>query len=115
MFPVYLAVTLLVAAAMMFSAVLDFARFPQIAVNMGRAGVPQTWMMPLGVLKAAGAIGLLVGIVVPAIGIAAAAGLVLFFVGAVITHVRGHFYEFTLPISFLALAVAALALRLVTL
>jgi len=52
-------------------------------------------MTPLGLLKAAGALGFLVGIVVPPIGIAAAVGLILFFVGAIITHVRGHFYSFT--------------------
>jgi hypothetical protein len=69
-------------------------------------------MTPLGLLKAAGALGLLVGVVVPPIGIAAAAGLVLFFVGAIITHLRARFYSLTLSISVLTLAVAALVLRL---
>ena len=67
----------------------------------------------LGILKAAGAIGLLVGIAVPQIGIAAAAGLVLFFIAAIITHLRAHDYSFGLAVVFLLLAVAALVLRLV--
>ena len=67
----------------------------------------------LGTLKAAGAIGLLVGIAVPQIGIAAAVGLVLFFVAAIITHLRAHDYSFGLAVVFLLLAVAALVLRLV--
>ena len=79
---------------------------------MARAGVPVSWMTPLGLLKAAGVLGLLVGVVVPPIGIAAAVGFVLFFIYAIITHLRARFYSLTLPISFLALAVTALVLRL---
>ena len=60
----------------------------QVTVNMARTGVPESWMTMLGILKAAGALGLLAGFVVPPIGIAAAVGLILFFVGAIITHLR---------------------------
>jgi hypothetical protein len=60
----------------------------------------------LGILKAAGAIGLLVGIGVPLIGTAAAVGLVLFFIGAIITHLRARDYSFGLAVVFLLLAVA---------
>jgi tetrahydromethanopterin S-methyltransferase subunit C len=112
MFTVYIAVTVLAAAANLFAAGADFVRYPKIAINMDRAGVPRSWMISLGILKAAGALGLLIGIFVPPIGIAAAVGLVLFFVGAIITHLRGHYYAFTAPIIFLTLAVAALVLRL---
>jgi hypothetical protein len=113
-FTAYIAVTILAAAANLFSAGADFVRYEQVAVNMARAGVPESWMTTLGILKAAGALGLLAGIAVPPIGIAAAAGLILFFVGAIITHLRGRFYAFTLPAGFLTLAVAALVLRLMT-
>ena len=68
----------------------------------------------LGVLKAAGALGLLIGIRVPAVGIAAAAGLVLFFIGAIITHLRWRDYSFGLAIVFLLLAIVALGVRLVS-
>ncbi len=76
-------------AANLFAAGADFVLNSQIAINMDRVGVPHSWMIPLGILKAAGALGLLIGIFVPSIGIAAAVGLVLFFVGAIITHLRG--------------------------
>jgi hypothetical protein len=115
MFPIYLAVTILAAAVNGCAAALDLLRSPMIVVSMDRAGVPHSWMTPLGLLKMTGAGGLLIGIVVPSIGIAAAAGLVLFFIGAIVTHVRGHFHEFMMPVSFLVLAIAALALRLITL
>jgi hypothetical protein len=114
MFAAYIAVTLLAAAANFFSAGADFVGYRQVAVNMGKAGVPTSWMTPLGLLKAAGALGLIVGIVIPPIGIAAATGLILFFVGAIVTHIRGRFHAFTLPVGFLALAARALALRLAT-
>src|SRR6266705_3462682 len=113
MFAAYLIVTLLAAAANIFSATLDFIRYKQILINMARVGVPESWITILGILKAAGAIGLLVGIGVPLIGTAAAVGLILFFVGAIFTHLRAHDHSFGLAVVFLLLAVAALVLRLI--
>ena len=112
MYTAYIIVTLLAAAANLFSATLDFIRFKQVLINMAKAGVSESWITVLGILKAAGAIGLLFGIAVPQIGIAAAVGLVLFFVGAIITHLRARDYSFGLAVVFLLLAVAALVLRL---
>src|SRR6266542_3405206 len=114
MFTAYLVVTVLAPAANIFSATLDFIRFKHILINMARVGVCESWITMLGVLKAAGALGLLVGIRVPLIGTAGAVGLVLFFVGAIITHLRARDYSFGLEVVFLLLAVAALALRLAT-
>jgi hypothetical protein len=116
MYTAYIIVTGLAAAANIFSAIADFVRYKQVAINMARAGVPESWMTMLGVLKAAGALGLLVGIGIPLIGTAAAVGLILFFVGAIVTHVRAHFYGVWLvpAIVFLLLAVTALGLRLAT-
>ena len=114
MLTAYLIVTVLSAGANAFSAALDFIRYKRILVNMARVGVSESWITMLGTLKAAGALGLLVGIAVPLIGIAAAFGLILFFVGAIITHLRAHDYSFGLAAVFLSLAVAALLLRLAT-
>jgi hypothetical protein len=111
-FTVYVAVTLLAAIANAFSAMLDFVRYRQVLVNMARAGVSESWLTTLGVLKAAGALGLLVGFSVPLIGIAAAIGLVLFFVAAIITHLRARDYTFGLAVVFLLLAVATLSIGL---
>ena len=112
MFAVYIVVTLLAAAANAFSATLDFIRYKQILINMAKVGVSESWITILGILKAAGALGLLIGIGVPLIGIAAAVGLVLFFVAAIIAHLRARDYSFGLAVVFLLLAVAALVLRL---
>ncbi|PYJ21038.1 MAG: hypothetical protein DME99_08685 [Verrucomicrobia bacterium] len=115
MFTAYTVVTLLAAAANIFSAILDFIRFKQILINMARVGVSESWITIFGILKAAGALGLLIGMSVPLIGIAAGSGLVLFFVSAIITHVRAHDYSFGLAIVFLLLALAALVLRVASL
>src|SRR5438552_15286297 len=108
MFTTYLIVTVLAAAANIFSATLDFIRFKQILINMAKVGVSESWITMLGALKAAGALGLLVGLRVPLIGIAAAVGLVLFFVGAIITHLLGRDYLLGLAILLLLPSLAAL-------
>src|SRR2546422_5542426 len=115
MFTAYLIVTALAAVANIFSATCDFVRYRQVSIAMAKAGVPESWMTMLGILKAAGALGLLVGIRVPLIGTAAAVGLTLFFVGAIITHLRARDPSFRLAAVFLLLAVAALVLRVASL
>ena len=112
MFTAYLIVTILAAAANIFSATCDFVRYEKVSIAMAKAGVPDSWMTTLGILKALGALGLLVGICVPVIGVAAALGLILFFVGAIITHLRGRDYSLGPAMAFLLLAVAALVMRL---
>jgi hypothetical protein len=72
---------------------------------------------PIGTLKTAGAVGLLLGLIgVPLIGTAAAIGLVLFFVCAIYTHLLARDYspQFGLAIGFLLLNTAALVLILVS-
>jgi hypothetical protein len=115
MFIAGVVVTVLAAAANMFSATLDFIRYKQILINMAKVGVSESWLTTLGILKAAGALGLLAGIRVPLVGIAAAIALVLFFIVAIITHLRGRDYSFGLAIVFLLLALAALVLRVASL
>jgi hypothetical protein len=112
----YLVVALLAIAANAFSGVAALVHFRPIIPGMARAGVPESWLtFPIGTLKTAGAAGLLLGLAgVPLIGTAAAAGLVLFFVGAVSIHLRAGDYspQLGLAIGFLLLAVASLALGL---
>ncbi len=112
MFTAYVVVTVLTAAANAFWATCDFIRYKQVSIAMAKAGVPESWMTMLGILKAAGALGLLVGIGVPLIGTAAAVGLLLFFVAAIITQLHARDYSFGLAGVFLLLAVAALELGL---
>lgn len=111
----YVAVTLAAVAANAVIATADLLRARFVLDNSAAVGVPESWLTPLGLLKAAGSAGLLLGLVgVPLIGQAAAVGLVLFFVGAIITHLRTRNYALVFPGMYLVLAVAALALALAT-
>jgi hypothetical protein len=66
----------------------------------------------LGVLKTAGAVGLLLGLVgVPLLGTAAAIGLVLYFLGALTAHLRGHDRHVGGAVFFLLLTTAAFTTR----
>jgi DoxX-like family len=104
--------TLVTLAYNTFSAILDFIRYPRILDQMTRAGVPHSWLPWLGVVKLAGVVGLLVGFAVPALGVAAAAGLALFYACAVGVHLRARDYTFGLQYPFLAVALATLALQI---
>ncbi|MGH8256021.1 MAG: DoxX family protein [Steroidobacteraceae bacterium] len=115
MFIIYIVVTVLAAAANAFAATNDFIRPKWLLVNMARVGVAESRLTLLGVLKAAGALGLLIGFGVPLIGTAAAGGLALFFIGAIITHLRARDYwfgSFGVAVVFFLLAVAALVVDL---
>ena len=57
---------------------------------MQSVGVTEAQTRGLAVLELLGAAGLLIGIWVPALGIAAAAALTLYFLGAVAAHLRVH-------------------------
>lgn len=113
MFAVYIIVTILTAAANTYAAIVDFRRPRWVVDNIARWGGSDSWLFPLGALKAAGALGLLAGIVVPLIGMTAAIGLVLFFVSPIVVVVRAQWYShLAWPSTYLLLAIGSLALRL---
>lgn len=104
-----------VAAALWvgFSALSILRRAAWVVEPLIAYGVPRSWWPWLGVAKAAGAVGLLVGLIVPVLGVLAAAGLVLYFTGAVITVLRARAYgHVPFPLLYLAPVVAALTLGL---
>jgi hypothetical protein len=127
MLTAYVVVGALLTAYLTFSFTADYARYHRVLTAMANADVPQSWLPTLATIKATGALGLLVGIVVPLtgltagiqtaatiIGAAAAVGVILFFVGAVITHLRAHepLTAFAPASVFLLLAVTTLGLGL---
>jgi len=104
----YIIITSLAALAYGYAAVLNFVGAESVKVVAERVQVSTRWMIPLGTLLAAGASGLLLGFAVPALGLAAAIGLVLYFICALTAHVRVHDTGVGGAVSFLVLAVAAL-------
>lgn len=110
----YLAVTIATIVVNAGMAVAGFAKADFVVGNLRQVGAPTSWLPMLAVLKFLGAAGLTLGLLgVPVLGIAAAAGLVAFFVCAIGAHVRARmFYNIAFPGGYLALAVASLVLAL---
>ena len=109
----FIVVTVAAALWVGFSAVSVFTRAAWVVEPLAAYGVPTSWWTWLGVAKAAGAAGLLVGLVVPAVGVAASIGLVLYFTGAVITVLRARSYSHVpFPLLYLAPVVGAYLLGL---
>ncbi|RKN37005.1 DoxX family protein [Streptomyces hoynatensis] len=109
----YVVVTLLGAAMAGFSAVSVFLGAAWVVGALEEYRVPRSWCPWLGTAKAAGAVGLLAGLVVPVVGLLAAIGLILYFIGAVLTVLRARRYAHVpYPLVYLAPAAASLALAL---
>ncbi|MFD6219607.1 DoxX family protein [Nocardia asteroides] len=109
----YLIVTVIAALWVGFSALSLLRRAPFVVDPLIDYGVPQTWWTPLGLAKAAGALGLIIGLWIPLVGITAAIALILYFTGAVITVLRAHSYKtVAFPILYLAPVATALGLGL---
>jgi amino acid transporter len=104
----YLAMTILAALANGYAACLNFAGAESVKVVADRVRVSRRWMVPLGAVLACGAVGLLTGLVVPALGTAAAVGLVLYFICALTAHLRVRDRGVGGAVFFLLLAAAAL-------
>jgi hypothetical protein len=109
---VYVVITVLAALANGYAASLDFVGAESVRLVADRVQVSRRWMVPLGVLLASGAAGLLAGFAVPALGVAAAIGLILYFICAVSAHLRVGDRGITPAVFFLLLAVSALATNL---
>lgn len=96
-----------------FSAFSLLTRKAFVVEPLVEYGVPQSWWNLLGLAKAAGSLGLIVGFFIPAIGIAAAIGLILYFAGAVAATLRVGSYKTTpFPVLYMVPAIATLVLQL---
>ncbi|WP_086830060.1 DoxX family protein [Streptomyces sp. NRRL B-24572] len=112
MFIAYAVVAGLLALASLGSAFMAFTKNPQVVDNMTKVGVTEGALPWLATAKAAGALGLLAGLFAPLLGEAAAVGLVLYFAGAVISHLRVKDFELASAAVLTLIAAAALVLRI---
>ena len=113
MFVAYAVVAILLSLALVASGGAKLTKQPKVVESIHSAlGVPMSWFPALAAAEIAGAIGLVLGLWIPALGIAGAIGVVLYFAGAVGAHVRAHDRGFVAALILGLLAVAALALRL---
>ena len=109
----YAVVGILLALGVLGSASAQLAGNKVVLANMVHLGIPRGMLPFLASSLIAGGVGLVVGLWYPPLGIAAAAGLVLYFVGAVIAHLRkGDVKGLPAPVMFLVLAAAALSVQM---
>ncbi|AUG77829.1 membrane protein [Kitasatospora sp. MMS16-BH015] len=105
----HLVVTGIAAFMAAFSAGALLLRAEFVVGPLVEYRVPQSWWTPLGLAKAAGAVGLVLGLFVPYLGALAAIGLVLYFAGAAVTVLRARSYgHVAFPLMYLAPAALTL-------
>ncbi|MFE4001212.1 DoxX family protein [Nocardioides sp. YIM B13467] len=105
----YLTLTLIASIAALGGAVLNLTGHRIPVSEAQRLSVPMEWLrFPIGTSYGLGFLGLLVGLAVPAVGIVAAAGFVVFFVLAIGAHLRVGDRSLGRAVGGLALSLATL-------
>ena len=108
-------VCVLLAAALAYAAVRKLSHRPEVVQAYVRVGVPEEKLGYLAVILLAGAGGLVIGLYWAPIGIAAAIGVICYFVLAVAAHIRADdLANLPTPAAIELFAIAALVLRLAT-
>ncbi len=116
MFIATIVVTVLMAALAALSGVLKFNPESTAVKGITALDVPGSWMPRLGAAEIAGALGVLIGLAVAPLGVAAAAGLVVYFACAIGAHVRANDTAgIKNPALPLVVAIATLVLRIAAL
>jgi DoxX-like family len=112
----YIVVSAVFTVMLTMSARMKLVREPlAVEVIGGVVGVPLRLFPVLALLEIAGGVGLLVGIGFMALGVAAGACLVAYFVVAIASHLRKHDLvpgHVIPPVMMLAISAVALVLRL---
>jgi len=108
-----IALSLVLAALLLATAIRKLTHSPGAVETYRRVGVPERRLNLLALILAAGAAGVVIGLWWRPLGVAAAAGLVAYFVLAVAAHIRHHDLKpVPTPSVFLALSAATLVLHL---
>jgi uncharacterized membrane protein YphA (DoxX/SURF4 family) len=107
-------VSSLLALALIASGRGKLVRDAQVMKIMTTVGVPEDKLWLLATAEIAGAAGIVAGLFWWPIGVVAATGVVIYFVGAITSHVRVKDRKFAPALVMLLAAVAVLALRATT-
>jgi hypothetical protein len=112
----YAALAILMSLMVAASALMKLRRDPRSTKIIHEVvGVPLKFFPILAACEFAGGVGLLAGIIWPPLGLAASVGLVVYFVGAIIGHVRVNDLKGLGPAAFmLFLSGACLVLRVLS-
>jgi hypothetical protein len=116
MYVAYIVVGILFALGLAMSGRSKLVKEERIVKGMAAVGVPESWFPLLASAELAGALGLLIGIFWAPLGIAAAIGTVLYFLGAIGFHLRASDFKGLPPAALmLVFGVLALIFRLASL
>jgi uncharacterized membrane protein YphA (DoxX/SURF4 family) len=107
-------VSSLLAVTLIASARGKLVRDPQVMKIMTTVGVPEDKLWLLATAEVAGAAGIVAGLFWWPIGVVAAAGVVIYFVGAVSGHIRVKDWKLAPAVVMLLVAAAVLVLRATT-
>lgn len=112
----YLVITVLLTVMLVYSGLGKLRRDPRmVGVIHDVVGVPMKYLPALAACEFAGALGLMLGIWWPAIALAAGIGLIMYFVAAIVSHLRvGDFKGIGPAAFFLTMAVGALVTRILS-
>lgn len=115
MFAAVAIVSAVLAALLVFAAARKLTHADAVVAEYARLGVTEDKLNPLAACLLAGAAGLVAGLFWTPIGIAAAIGVLCYFAGAIVVHLRaGDAAHLPVPGAVTLLAVAALVLHLVS-
>jgi hypothetical protein len=116
MFVAMAVLTVLLATVLALSAARKLSHREQIVETYVRVGVPEDKLDYLAMILFAGAAGLLLGLLWAPIGVAAATGVVCYFLVAIAFHIRADDAgDLPTPLLIALIAAAVLILRLATL
>jgi hypothetical protein len=113
MFAATVIVSLLLAALLALAAIRKLSHQERIVQSYVRVGVPEDKLDYLAIILLAGAAGLLLGLRWAPIGVAAAIGLICYFIAAVVFHIRANDAKhLPTPLMYAVIAAVALIVRL---
>jgi hypothetical protein len=116
MFAAVAVVSVLLGALLTFAAARKLSHRDHVVASYARVGVPEDRLNHLALILLAGAAGLILGLLWAPVGIAAAAGLVVYFMLAIAAHIRADDAKnLPTPITMETLAAVALVLRVAAL
>lgn len=114
MFAALITVSCMLALALAATGVAKLAGHTATVESLTAVGFPAKFAPALASAELAGAVGLLLGLHWWPVGVAAAAGVVVYFLGAVGAHLRARQGSLAPAAALFALATSALVLRLIT-
>lgn len=113
MFAAVASVSAVLAALLVFAAVRKLTHADAVVAEYAQLGVTEDKLNPLAACLLAGAAGLIAGVFWAPVGIAAAIGVLCYFIGAIVVHLRARdTAHLPVPGALALLAAAALVLHL---